>query len=372
MINAAIITNIPAPYSLDLFNYIQDNSKEVQLSVIYSAMSRKNRIWTIDPKRMRNSYSLDSIIISKKAGEYTRYIHIPKGAWKTLNKINSDVLLVYEYSITSVITLFWCKLRKKKYVHVTEGTLWSEHNIGNMQKLLRKLIIFNSDFYVACSSKSKEKLIAWGASEDKIRTILLTSDVEKYFKRNRRHKKEKVKYLLYVGSIEYGKGIDLMIHALKHIEDNVMLSLVGSGKKEYIDSIKMLAREEGVFEKIEFSGFLEGKDLIKKYHQSDLFVFPTRLDCYGLVLVEAYCSGLHIVASKYADGVYDIIEQGINGLIIDPYDAVEFGNAIQEALSDEKYLLNAAKMNTEKFEIRHEAQEFEKVIYDMAGMKGDS
>lgn len=370
MINAVIVTNIPAPYSLDLFNSIQNNCKEIELSIVFSAMSRKNRAWTIDLKKIKNIYSLDSIIITKKADEYIRYIHLPKNTWKTLNKINPEVLLVYEYSITSIITLIWAKIRKRKYVHVTEGTLWSEHGIGKMQKLLRRIVINNSDFFVACSSKSKEKLMAWGAKEEKIKTILLTSDTKKFVLCRGKHKKREIKYILYVGSIEYRKGVDLIVRALKYTDNKMKLIIVGSGKTEYIDKIKHLAKNEGVLDKIEFVGFLEGDDLIKEYRKSDIFVFPTRSDCYGLVLVEAYCSGLPIVSSKYADGAYDIVENNVNGLIIDPYNAQEFGTAICEVISEKKYSLNAEKMDIEKFEIRHEAKEFENVILEMAKIRG--
>lgn len=368
MINAVIITNIPAPYSLDLFDSIQNNCSEIKLNVIFSAMSRKNRIWTINLKKIKNIYSLDSVIISKKAGEYIRYIHIPKGTWKTLNKINPEILLVYEYNITSIITLIWSKIHKRKYVSVTEGTLWSEHTIGKIQKLLRKIVIHNSDFFVACSSKSKEKLMAWKVDEEKIKTILLTLDIKKFILCRGKRKEREIKHILYVGSIEAGKGIDLIIHALKYTDDRVKLNIVGSGKPEYIDKIKHMAKEEGVFNKVKFLGFLEGDNLIKEYYKSDLFVFPTRSDCYGLVLIEAYCSGLPIVSSKYADGAYDVIENNVNGLIIDPYNAKEFGKAICEVISEKKYSLNAERMDTEKFEIRHEAEEFENVIFKMAGM----
>ena len=366
MIKAVVVTNIPAPYSLDLFNTIQNMDKDIELSIIYSAMSRKNRTWTIDKTKMRNTYSLNSIIIAKKFNNYTRYIHIPRGTWNTLKKINPDVLLVYEYSITSMISLFWSKVNRKKFIHVTEGTLRSEQGIASIQKFFRKIISGKSDYFIACSSKSKEKLMSWGIEDTRIRTILLTSDIKQYIlQRKKYHNNEKCKQLLYVGSIEKGKGIDLLVTALKYVRNDVNLKIIGKGEKKYIDEITNLALEEGVNDKIQFLGFLEGKYLIKEYVNSDVFVFPSRSDCYGLVLVEAYCSGIPIVASKYADGAYDVVENKVNGLIIDPYNAIEFGNSIEKILSDESYYMNACKMNTKKFEIEKEAKDFIDVIYQI-------
>ena len=101
MTKVAIITNIPAPYSTDLYNQMLELDETIELNIIYSAMSRSNRKWTIKSQRVKNIYSLDSFIISKKYGEYMRYIHIPKGTWRTLSKVNPEILLVYEYSIAS-------------------------------------------------------------------------------------------------------------------------------------------------------------------------------------------------------------------------------------------------------------------------------
>ena len=56
------------------------------------------------------------------------------------------------------------------------------------------------------------------------------------------------------------------------------------------------------------------------------------------------CAGLPIVCSKYADGAYDLIEENVNGLIVDPYDAEKFASSIDAVLSD-KELQN--KMQTE-------------------------
>ena len=364
MNKVTVITNIPAPYSIDLFSAIEDLASDIELSVVFSAMHRKNRQWTIDTSKLKNVYSLESKIIARQDGNYIRYIHIPKGTWKTLNKMDSDILLVYEYSIASLISLLWAKIKKRKYVHITEGTLLSEINIGILQKILRYIILKNSDYFVACSSKSKEKLLKWKVPEEKIQTILLTTDITKY-KETRGARELTDKYtLLYVGSLEPRKGIDLLIQALKYlnISDNILLKLVGNGSEEYIRQMKALIAKEQLQVEVAFMGYLEGDKLLEEYRNADVFVFPSRSDCYGLVLVEAYSAGLPIVSSMYADGVYDIVENRVNGIIVDPYDAKMFGASINEVLHDHHYKDSASCMNTKKFEIETEAQAFLNII----------
>ena len=67
-----------------------------------------------------------------------------------------------------------------------------------------------------------------------------------------------------------------------------------------------------------------------------MFVLPTREDCFGLVMLEAVCTKNKVVASKYADGAYDIIENGKNGTIVDPYNAKELADSIKHWLLDSK------------------------------------
>ena len=46
------------------------------------------------------------------------------------------------------------------------------------------------------------------------------------------------------------------------------------------------------------------------------------------------CAGLPVVCSQYADGGSDLIEEGVNGYITDPYDTVQFHNCLKELLEN--------------------------------------
>lgn len=155
--------------------------------------------------------------------------------------------------------------------------------------------------------------------------------------------------LLYVGSMVKRKGLDLLMDALKFVKQDFRLRIVGNGNEGEISEIRQLAQSNGIESKVEFCGFKQGNDLIQEYRDADIFVFPTREDCFGLVLVEALCAGVPIVSSKYADGAYDVIEEGKNGLIVNPYDAEEFGQKIENVLNGTIHLEGADRALVEKF-----------------------
>ena len=288
-----------------------------------------------------------------------RYIHLPGNIMSCLYKIDPDMVIAFEYNPAALQCLVWCKTYRKKFIHLTDGTLHSERNIGKVQKLVRKIIINSADAFVASSSKAKEKLIWWGAPEKKIFISLLTMDINKYKGIKREPQAGRI---LYVGSLAKRKGLDLLINALSRAEGVLSLRVAGSGSEAEIHMLKCLAEKKSVINRITWCGFKEGQELLDEYRKAELFVLPTREDCFGLVLIEAMCAKLPIVTSKYADGAYDVVQDGVNGYIVDPYDTEAFGKAIDKALADSGMKDNAAKRSFEKFAFENVMEGYLKAI----------
>ena len=128
------------------------------------------------------------------------------------------------------------------------------------------------------------------------------------------------------------KGVDLLLQALEGMEVPFTLALAGSGPEE--ERLKQMAEELHISDKVEFLGYLQLEELREQYQKSGIFVLPTREDCFALVILEAMCAGLPVVCSQYADGSIDLIEEGVNGYITDPYDTVQFHNYLKKLLEN--------------------------------------
>jgi glycosyltransferase involved in cell wall biosynthesis len=138
---------------------------------------------------------------------------------------------------------------------------------------------------------------------------------------------------LYVGSLIGRKGIDLLFDAIEKSTSDFKIWLVGSGSNE-AEYRQRVAGSERLAKTIVFKGYKEGEALMECYRQADFFVFPTREDCFALVLLEAAAAGLPILSSTYADGAYEILEEGVNGYMADPFDAEAFGKKIDEIVGN--------------------------------------
>ena len=360
MKKVVIITNIPSPYRVDFFYYLQTHYEEYQFHILYSSRNEDNRKWDIDGKKMLNSHFLPSFTIKIKKRYDNKYIHIPRDVKKMLQKLKPDVVVGSEYNPTVIQAVRYCKKNRIPYVSWTDGTLYSERNINKLQRYLRKYVVSRADAYIASSSKSKEAQIHYGAREDKISVSYLTIDIEKYVQEPRGTGKGQI---LYVGSLIERKGVDLLFKALACVSSSYTLILAGDGPEK--ERLQKQAEQLGIAERVQFAGYLDREQLLQYYAESDLFVLPTREDCFALVILEAMCSGLPVICSRYADGVYDLIEDGKNGLVVDPAQTGEFGEKIELLLRDktlQKGMREASKKVVHKFSFEKVADEFVKAI----------
>jgi len=110
---------------------------------------------------------------------------------------------------------------------------------------------------------------------------------------------------LYVGRVSVEKDLEKLAFFGRH--NDIQLIIVGDGKD--IGGI----RNRLPF--ADFKGRLKGRDLVREYRRSDVFVFPSITDAYANVVSEALCSGLPVVAFDDA-GVEDRVKDGRNGFLV--------------------------------------------------------
>ncbi|HKM02184.1 MAG TPA: glycosyltransferase family 4 protein [Sedimentibacter sp.] len=333
-IKVAIIMNIPAPYRVSFFEYLRKQYTDYDFYNIYASETEDNRKWEV--KVNDNTFFLKSKTIKfRQRGDY-KYIHIPINIISVLKKIKPDVIVASEYSPTILQAYLFAKIHKIKFVSWTDGTLYSERHINLAQKISRKLIISGANSYIASSTKSFEAQLAYGAKRDKMHKSLLTVDINKYLAKKDNYGTGN---LLFVGQLIERKGLDILINSLTKIKNvNYHLYIVGAGPEEH--KLKEQVRLANLEEHISFEGFKESNELNYYYNISDIFVLPTREDCFGLVILEAMCHSLPVISSQYADGAFDLIVDGESGYIFDLNKQEDLVNILEKLLINSNLLKN--------------------------------
>jgi glycosyltransferase involved in cell wall biosynthesis len=119
--------------------------------------------------------------------------------------------------------------------------------------------------------------------------------------------------VLYAGRITREKGADLLADAFleaRALNPRLQLVLAGGGPEQ--DLLR-----ERVGEAATFLGWLEGEELARAYANADIFLFPSRTDTFGQVILEAQASGLPVLAVA-AGGPLSLIEDNVSGLLCAP------------------------------------------------------
>ena len=95
-----------------------------------------------------------------------------------------------------------------------------------------------------------------------------------------------------------------------------------------------------------FTGRLTGQELAKAYASSDIFLYPSTTDTFGNVTLEAMASGLPAVCAD-APGSRSLVQDGVNGYLVDPESLDAFGERILRLANDEAL---RARMSTAALE----------------------
>jgi len=126
---------------------------------------------------------------------------------------------------------------------------------------------------------------------------------------------------LTVGSLIPRKGLLQLIEAVNMLREcsvkNVKVLLVGEGPLR--TTLQEKIREFGLNDMIELVGHIEYQKLGEVISHSDVFVFPSLEDVWGVAPLEAMAMGKPVITSKYA-GAHELVEEGVNGFIVDPLD----------------------------------------------------
>ncbi|AFY55117.1 glycosyltransferase [Rivularia sp. PCC 7116] len=116
--------------------------------------------------------------------------------------------------------------------------------------------------------------------------------------------------LLYVGRLSAEKEIERIKPILEGIPE-ARLALVGDGPHR--EALEKHFSGTNTY----FVGYLTGADLASAFASADAFVFPSRTETLGLVLLEAMAAGCPVVAAR-SGGIPDIVTDGVNGYLFEP------------------------------------------------------
>jgi glycosyltransferase involved in cell wall biosynthesis len=150
--------------------------------------------------------------------------------------------------------------------------------------------------------------------------------------------------ILCVANVVPRKGYDLLIQALAGLQHFPWrLTCVGNATRgaDTMDALRRQLKDTGLAERVQFVGESTGDELEEYFHNSDLFVLPTRYEGYGMVVAEALAHGLPVIATR-TGAIAELVTPHA-GVVVPPESAKALHEALARVLSDAGYLASLAE-----------------------------
>lgn len=135
---------------------------------------------------------------------------------------------------------------------------------------------------------------------------------------------------LFLGRLHRQKGVDVLLRAFTEVPEG-MLELAGDGPERA--RLARLAADLGLADRVRFLGYVPHDSVPSLLRAVDVLVLPSEYEELGTAIVEAMYSGLPVVATR-TGGVPELVEHGVNGLLVPPRDAIALAGALRLVLGD--------------------------------------
>lgn len=333
--------NRETPYSDRFVSFVQ--TEPVRSNPWQAARTVGRMFYSLEARR-----KLATLIAQEKpdlAHIHNIYTQISPSILDTLKDQRVPVVMtVHDHHLISPQYNIWATGCGEDYrnVGILKGTLARYHKNSAVASFIqtavykfhRWLRIYekNVDLFVCPSQYMKRQLIVCGFPQEKIRVNHYGIDPHSIEPRY-----DHDNYFLFVGRLSEEKGIETIVRAAKLIPD-ILFKIVGRGPE--MERLHRLADE---LANVEFLGFRTGGELANLYRGAMAALLPSRVhENFPLTILESMTAGKPVIAS-HVGGVSEIVDDRVNGLLVNPVDLNGWVEAITRLAYDEELRLSMAR-----------------------------
>jgi len=190
----------------------------------------------------------------------------------------------------------------------------------------------NSSHIIVVHSTQKYYLKNFNIPEDKVTYIPNGVDIYKF-----KPEYPKDNYCIYVGSLTKRKGVEYLLHALKHLD--IRCYIVGDGPER--NNLENLS-EKLSLSNVEFMGAVPLGKISELLSKAQFFILPSIREGMPLSILEAMASGCPVIATNIS-GIPEIVRNGYNGFLVEPGNVKQLREKINILHNDHDLCINMGK-----------------------------
>lgn len=303
----ALVTNIPAPYRIPVYNLIGPETG-IDLHLVYCAAREPNREWNL-PALDRPHHYLRETYVNFRGS----YIHFNPDVVRCLREIEPDVVITTGFNPTHLLAFGYALRRGCAHVPMTDGTVLSEQKLSWLHRLIRRLVFRRSRAFVAAARAGLDIYRRYGCPEDSLFRSALCVDNAAFAGHAGGNKRYD---LLFCGRIVAVKNPLFVLQVAQAtsrlIGRSVSICFVGSGPLE--GAVRSSAAAMSGIE-ASFPGFATQEALPRRYGECRVLLLPSLWDPWGVVANEACAAGVPVIASPFAGVSGELVRDGITGFV---------------------------------------------------------
>lgn len=367
MKKVVLITNIPNPYRVPLFNELskQLQSDKIHLKIIFANKTYKRRLFQLNENDFQFEYSyLDNEAITVGNNSENSYFTF-KGLFQQLKNEKPDSIIVSGFSSATVKVFLYSIINRTPYI-IWNGSIAKQGRKDSfIRTVQRRFLTRFANAFVAYGTKAKSYLMSIGASEEKVFIATNTVDTSFFEKETEKQRArlvdDEIHHFIYLGYLVPRKNVGQLIEiakTLKSHRSDFCIDIIGDGESK--NSLESMVKEYELSDQVKFHGFKQKEELPPYFAKAKALLFQTDFDIWGLVLNEAMAAGVPCLSSVNAGASEDLIVNGENGYIVDyqnkadilekinfiienPEKAAELGKHAGEFIRKNASLSNASK-----------------------------
>jgi glycosyltransferase involved in cell wall biosynthesis len=258
---------------------------------------------------------------------------------KAVRDFRPDLLHVHCFGPNGVYATGLATFSRLPLIVTLHGeTINNEFGIFERSILLRRAIriaLRRAAAVTGCSQFTLDDAIArFGLRPERAEVIFNGVNLDEFTVADRTNRSTGALTVLAMGRMVDNKGFDLLLNAFARVAaDHPESDLVLAGDGRAQADLQTRAAQLGLAARVRFPGRLDRSQVGAALAAADVFVVPSRVEPFGIVILEAWNAALPVIATNRG-GPPEFVADGVDGLLVDTLDVGNLSRLLDQALSD--------------------------------------